>query len=71
MVGTMVRIAVTNTAATWLPVKVEVTMPMPVVAVTYSTVHSARVTKLPLIGTRKITSPSTVRIAKFATPMTM
>jgi len=32
MVGTMVRIAVTNTAATWLPVKVEVTIPMPVVA---------------------------------------
>ena len=34
MVGTMVRIAVTNTAATWLLVKVEVTIPIPVVAIT-------------------------------------
>ena len=34
MVGTMVRIAVTKTAATWLLVKVDVTIPRPVVAVT-------------------------------------
>ena len=30
----MVRIAVMNTAATWVLVKVEVTMPMPVVTIT-------------------------------------
>ena len=47
----MVRIAVTKTAATWLLVNVDVTMPMPVVAVTYSNVHSVSVRKLPLIGT--------------------
>ncbi len=53
IVGTMVRIAVTKTAATWLLVKVEVTIPMPVVAVTYSSVQSVNIKKLPLIGTPK------------------
>ena len=34
MVGRMVRIAVMNTAATWVLVNVEVTMPTPVVTMT-------------------------------------
>ena len=71
MVGTMVRIAVTNTAATWLLVKVDVTMPMPVVAVTYSSVQSVSIRKLPLIGTPKTISASAVRMKKLIMPIAM
>ena len=51
--GTIVRIAVTNTAATWLLVNVEVAIPIPGRAMTYTSVHSVRIRKLPLIGTPK------------------
>ncbi len=60
----MVRIDVTKTAATWLLVNVDVTMPMPVVAMTYSNVQNVSIRKLPLIGTPKTMSASVVRMKK-------
>ncbi len=65
----MVRIDVTKTAATWLLVNVDVTMPMPVVAMTYRNVHSVSIRKLPLIGTAKTVSASAVSTKKLIIAM--
>src|SRR5690348_9148340 len=69
VVGRMVKIAVTNTAATWLDVNVEITRPMAVVAVTYKAAQRVSERPLPLIGTSNTVTAKNVRMAKLTMPI--
>ena len=64
-------IAVTKTAATWLLVKVEMTMPMPVVAVNIKHRAQRQHQKLPLIGTPNTTSAMAAKMKKLIMAMAM
>ena len=71
MAGIMVPIIVTNIAAIWLRVKVEAKRPNPVENITNSSAAAVSARKLPLTGTPKTVTASSVISAKLSIASTM